>query len=104
MATKRGGHVAVTSTNSTAVVVGGYDGSNYLKSVEILDPASGNWYEGPAMRKRRSGAGVVLGDDGAIYAAGKDGLNLLNLNLRMERKKRREAKAIALTLLCNLTP
>jgi hypothetical protein len=71
LSTKRGGHVAVTTGNGTAIVVGGYDGRNYLKSVEIFDPQSGTWYEGPDMRKSRSGPGVVLGDDGAIYAAGK---------------------------------
>ena len=37
------------------VVVGGYEGYNYLSSVAVLDLATNEWSDGPSMRQKRSG-------------------------------------------------
>lgn len=35
--------------------MGGYDGSNFLKVVEVYEPSENTWYEGIPLSSRRSG-------------------------------------------------
>ena len=41
-------------------VSGGYDGSEFLQSVEVYDPDKDEWTEETSMRCGRSGHGVAI--------------------------------------------
>lgn len=56
MKTKRIG-VGVASLNRLLYAVGGYDGSNRLRSAECYDPEVNEWSPIPPMNTTRSGAG-----------------------------------------------
>ena len=48
----------VSVVNGKLYVVGGFDGSTYLKSVEWLDSDAGQWRTATNMNYRRLGCGV----------------------------------------------
>lgn len=50
-------------------MVGGCDGSCSLDSVEVFDPAFGEWRLGPSMTIPRSNVGVAVVKD-RLYAVG----------------------------------
>ena len=56
-------------------VMGGFGVSNCHSSVEILDPATGTWQEGPQMSTARSGSGVAVLNGRLYVVGGHDGLN-----------------------------
>ena len=74
----RVGHTATALPDGRVVVVGGfnswggdwYNPSNYLNSVEIYNPATGQWEHGPALRSRRGFHTSVLLQDGRLFVAG----------------------------------
>eukprot|EP01035_Chromulina_nebulosa_P023663 gene23663-30685_t len=67
----RCGHAALTLFDSSVVALGGYGGgSDYLRSVELLDPFLSRWIPLPPMAVSRSGPAAVIGPGGAIYVAG----------------------------------
>lgn len=59
MATKRIG-VGVAVVNRLLFAVGGYDGSNRLRSMECYDPEKDEWHFVAPMNTTRSGAGKPL--------------------------------------------
>jgi len=60
------------------MVVGGFDGKERLKTVEILDLETMVWSSGPQMREERSGCGVVVDAQGKmIIVGGHNGKNQL---------------------------
>ena len=59
MATKRIG-VGVAVVNRLLFAVGGYDGSNRLRSMECYDPEKDEWHFVAPMNTTRSGAGKHL--------------------------------------------
>ncbi len=63
-------HVAAVAYDGEIWVVGGrWGGTGALATVEVFDPASGSWRDGPEMNEARSGFGAaVVGD--RIFAAG----------------------------------
>lgn len=60
MATKRIG-VGVAVVNRLLFAVGGYDGSNRLRSMECYDPERDEWHFVAPMNTTRSGAGKSNG-------------------------------------------
>lgn len=63
MATKRIG-VGVAVVNRLLFAVGGYDGSNRLRSMECYDPERDEWHFVAPMNTTRSGAGK---SDGKLW-------------------------------------
>lgn len=61
MATKRIG-VGVAVVNRLLFAVGGYDGSNRLRSMECYDPERDEWHFVAPMNTTRSGAGKSNGN------------------------------------------
>jgi len=57
MGTKRIG-VGVAVVNRLMYAVGGYDGSNRLRSMECYDPEADEWHFVAPMNTTRSGAGM----------------------------------------------
>ena len=54
-------------------IIGGFDGTEILSSMEIYDPQTNQWTYGPSMLRRRYGHRAVM-NRGKIYAmGGKDG-------------------------------
>lgn len=71
MLQRRCGHAALTLFDGSVVTLGGYGGgSDYLRSVELLDPAMLRWISLPPMTVARSGPAAAVGPGGAIYVAG----------------------------------
>lgn len=64
-------HLAVTTFGGQIYALGGRDGQGELASVEVFDPASGEWLPGPAMLEERSGFGAVTGPWGIIAMGGE---------------------------------
>ena len=50
-------------------VIGGFNGQNRERSVDIYNPNTDEWYSGPEMQYRRGTLGVALLND-KIYAVG----------------------------------
>eukprot|EP00957_Ditylum_brightwellii_P066625 5056548-Ditylum_brightwellii.AAC.1 len=68
MHTRRGGCAAV-SMGGQIYVMGGYDASNFLSSVEVYSLTSGQWTSLPPMHNEHYGcAAVSMG--GYIYVMG----------------------------------
>eukprot|EP00466_Bigelowiella_natans_P019503 jgi/Bigna1/144403/aug1.87_g19111 len=91
MMTKRE-YLGVAVGDGKLFAVGGYDGSNFLKSGEYLDlkNVDAGWKKLPDMNTMRYGLGVVVGD-GKLFAVGgyhfKDGSNLLKSGEYLDLKK-----------------
>jgi hypothetical protein len=67
----RCGHRTVTHFNGQIYAVGGYGGgTDYYSSGESFSLAQNQWFPISSMTERRSGAGLGLGQDGALYCAG----------------------------------
>ncbi|PIK53843.1 putative kelch-like protein 10 [Apostichopus japonicus] len=60
------------------IIVGGFNGSECLGSVELYDPRTDEWRDLPRMLSRRSGVGVVSFRDYAYAVGGFNGLTRLN--------------------------
>jgi len=75
MSVARSDFAAVVLDGRFVVVIGGYDESNRLKRVEVLDTATGSWTISPhSMITPRHGHGaVVLGDSNIYVVGGYDG-------------------------------
>ena len=61
--------VEVAVLNGKIYVVGGWNGSKRLRSVEIFDPKSGTWKFGKKMNKGRSSSASAV-KDGKLYLTG----------------------------------
>lgn len=63
--------------NNSLVAIGGFDGQNYLKTVEIYDPEQQQWKQSSSMIYRRlgGGVGVVKLDRDAIILSNKSPTN-----------------------------
>ena len=59
LATARAGH-GVAALDGKLYVAGGYDGSNYLSSVEMYDPAENAWEEVAPLLTARSAHGIAV--------------------------------------------
>jgi hypothetical protein len=67
----RCGHRTVTHYNGQIYAVGGYGGgAEYYSSGEYFSHAQNQWFPISSMAERRSGAGLGMGHDGALYCAG----------------------------------
>jgi hypothetical protein len=61
---------AATGPDGRIYAVGGYDGRNYLATVEAYDPRTNSWTPLAGMPTARGALGVATGGDGRIYAVG----------------------------------
>ena len=74
----RFGHTATVLPDGWVAVVGGFKGSqgawdnptDYLNSVEIYNPCTGQWEEGPALQASRAYHICTLLGDGRLFVAG----------------------------------
>ena len=65
-------HVAAVAFNGELWVIGGrWGGTGALATVEIFDPASGVWRDGPALNEARSGFGAAAVGERIIVAGGE---------------------------------
>ena len=65
-------HVAAVAFNGELWVIGGrWGGTGALATVEIFDPASGTWRDGPEMNEARSGFGAAVVGDRIVVAGGE---------------------------------
>ena len=65
-------HVAAVSFDGELWVIGGrWGGTGALATVEIFDPSSGVWRDGPEMNEARSGFGAAAIGDRIIVAGGE---------------------------------
>ena len=63
-------HAALVGVGQRFYSIGGFDGSKRLSSVDIYDPQTERWSEGPAMHTPRSAFGVACDSKGSIYCIG----------------------------------
>merc|ERR1712179_83965 len=71
-------YFATTVFDGKIFALGGHDGSNRLKTVEMYDPSSNMWTEMPSMNRRRSDFGATV-LEGKIFAVGGfDGQDVLS--------------------------
>lgn len=69
--TARARHTSTRMDDNSVVVVGGIDSANHkLASVEIFDPKTRTWKDGPALNTARIQHSAVLLDDGRLMIAG----------------------------------
>lgn len=80
MATKRIG-VGVAVVNRLLFAVGGYDGSNRLRSMECYDPEKDEWHFVAPMNTTRSGAGKPLAMKPKFYTSNLLGCYSLSITL-----------------------
>ena len=65
-------HVAAVAFNDELWVIGGrWGGTGALATVEIFDPVSGAWRDGPEMNEARSGFGAAAVGEGIMVAGGE---------------------------------
>ena len=65
-------HVAAVAFNDELWVIGGrWGGTGALATVEIFDPVSGAWRDGPALNEVRSGFGAAAVGDRIVVAGGE---------------------------------
>ena len=77
-------HTATVLPDGRVAVVGGFKGcygdwqnpDNYLNSVEIYNPCTGQWEEGPALQSSRGFHTSTLLRDGRLFVAGGEYLCL----------------------------
>ena len=58
------------SQEMSIIVAGGYDGSSYLSSVEILDEGSNEWQTGPELPFEIDGSQMVEDQNGGVVLIG----------------------------------
>jgi hypothetical protein len=68
--TARYAHTATLLTTGKVLVVGGYDGSAYLSSVELYDPATGTWTTKKPLNTARGYHTATLLSDGRVLVVG----------------------------------
>lgn len=73
MAQARSSPATTLLTDGRVLVVGGDNGTAYLASAEIYDPADQRWTPAGTMSRRRSGPTVTLLGDGRVLVAGGNG-------------------------------
>ncbi len=66
----RSNHIAKLLPNGKVLVAGGYNGSAWLASTELYDPASGSWTAAGNLANGRIGAAAVLLPTGKVLVAG----------------------------------
>ena len=69
------------------MAIGGFDGTSYLKSVEVFDPESNTWKINSSMIYRRLGGGVgtiKLHKDSVLYNLAPNILNNTSINLQSQ--------------------
>ena len=65
-------HVAAVAYEGEIWVIGGrWGGTGALATVEVFDPASGTWREGPVLNEARSGFGAAVVGDRIFVAGGE---------------------------------
>ncbi len=83
---KRGGHSCgkirrnKESQEMSIVVAGGYDGSSYFSSVEILDEDSNEWQTGPELPIEIFYSQMVEDQNGGVVLIGGYSPSLVNLD------------------------
>ena len=70
MAAARASHTATLLPNGKVLVAGGYNGSSYLASAELYDPASGSWSYTRSMAATRENHTAMLLPNGKVLVAG----------------------------------
>ncbi|MGK3992637.1 kelch repeat-containing protein [Sorangium sp. So ce1024] len=74
----RYGHTATLLANGKVLVVGGYDGADYLASAELYDPVSDMWVSARTVGRARSNhTATLLGNGKVLVAGGSGGAELL---------------------------
>ncbi len=67
------------SQEMSIIVAGGYGGSSYLSSVEVLDEGSNEWQTGPELRLRIGRSQMVEDQNGGVVLIGGESSSILNL-------------------------
>ena len=70
--------LGVAALHGKIFAVGGYDGSSFLKSVEVFDPISNKWSMVAPMNVTRSRVAVVANMDRLWAIGGYDGMKNLS--------------------------
>ena len=70
--------LGVAALNGKIYAVGGYDGSSFLKSVEMFDPRNNKWTFVASMNVTRSRVAVVANMDRLWAIGGYDGMKNLS--------------------------
>jgi len=71
LTTARTGHTSTILPDGKILVTGGYDGSDYLSSAEIYDPATGAWSSAGSMATARAGhTALVVPANKVVLVAG----------------------------------
>jgi WD40 repeat protein len=70
MATARQHHSATLLPDGKVLVAGGHDGSGFISSAELYDPASGTWSSTGSMATARENHSATLLPGGKVLAAG----------------------------------
>ena len=70
--------LGVAALNGKIYAVGGYDGSSFLKSVEMFDPRTNKWSFVASMNVTRSRVAVVANMDRLWAIGGYDGMKNLS--------------------------
>jgi N-acetylneuraminic acid mutarotase len=68
------------SQEMTIIVAGGWDGSSYLSSVEILDEGSNEWQTGPELPFGIYGSQIVDDQNGGVVLLGGESSSISKLN------------------------
>ena len=76
MSSKRDGCAAAV-LGDKIYVIGGYDGSSYLKSMESFDPKTQKWTRGAEMSSKRSLCAAAVCGDKVYVMGGYDGSDRL---------------------------
>ena len=74
----RNNHIAKLLPNGKVLVAGGYNGSAWLASTELYDPASGSWTAAGNLTIGRIGAATVLLPTGKVLVTGGYNGNIFN--------------------------
>ncbi|CAF1198331.1 unnamed protein product [Adineta ricciae] len=79
MSFERKFHTATLLQNGTVLVIGGFDGSSSLKSVELYDPSTGNWAKAGDMNVARSSHTATILSNGMVLVTGGTYRNITEL-------------------------
>ncbi|CAF0903896.1 unnamed protein product [Adineta ricciae] len=79
MSFERKFHTATLLQNGKVLVIGGFDGNNFLKSVELYDPSTGNWTKAGDMNFARSSHTATMLSNGMVLVTGGTYHNITEL-------------------------
>ena len=79
MATARDQHTATLLPNGQVLVAGGFDGTDYLASSELYDPATGVWTATDNMATARCFHTATLLPNDQVLVAGGEGDGVVSL-------------------------